>query len=129
MIVLDASVALSLVLPDEKAPPTLQARDLAYAVVPTLWIYEVASGLRAAERRGRIAAQDSDRALRYFHELHLEAVHPNIADTMVWARTTGLTVYDASYLVIARALDATLCSNDDALVRAARAQGIDLYSG
>lgn len=128
MIVLDASVALALVLPDENPPPMLQARDLAYAVVPTLWMYEVASGLRAAERRGRILADDSDRALRYFHELHLESVHPRMSDAMSIARMTGLTVYDASYLVIARDLSAHLCSNDDALVRAARDQGIDLYT-
>jgi len=125
--VLDGSFALSLVLPDESAPPHITPRDLAYAVVPTLWIYEVTSGLNVAVKRGRIDANDADRALQYFHDLHLESVHPRSTDVLECARTTGLTVYDASYLVVAQQLGVALATHDDALVSAARSQGIDLY--
>lgn len=64
--VLDASVAIAGVLPNEssqRAEGVLSRLTATHAVVPSLWIYEVASALRSAEFRERLSEADSVLAL------------------------------------------------------------------
>ena len=72
--VLDASVAIAGEKPDEssqRAEAVLSRLTATHAVVPSLWIYEVASALRSAESRGRITEADSVLALRSLSALPL----------------------------------------------------------
>lgn len=57
MLVLDASIALNLLIPDESGSldsavkASLESAD---ALVPQIWQFEVRNGLLVAERRGRL---------------------------------------------------------------------------
>lgn len=127
--VLDASVALALVLPDEHsagAQRVMAATAGRKAWVPTLWEYEVMSGLRNAETRARITPDDADRALGLLQLLPVRAERPIGAAVMEIARETSLSVYDASYLAIAVAHDVAMATWDQRLSAGARSIGIDV---
>ena len=66
--VLDASVALAWLI-DDPVPSyatKIQERiaDGEAALVPALWVLEMANGLLMAERRGKLAPSDADHGLR-----------------------------------------------------------------
>lgn len=59
----DASVALSWCLTDEQAPyaaAVLGALATTYAIVPSVWPFEIANTLVVAERRKRVTQEQMD---------------------------------------------------------------------
>ena len=129
--VLDSSVALAWMLPDE-SPAGIDAlfdRLLAEgAIVPGHWPLEVANTLIMAERRGRIDAGFRQNAVRDLMDLPV-AVQAETTD-LVWgavmdlAVRSRLTIYDAAYLELARRTGAALATLDTALAAAAPAEGV-----
>lgn len=95
--------------------------------MPEVWAAEVRNSLVTAERRGRISPEEVE---AWFDILERSPVtidfNPDHWATLAFARTHGLTFYDALYLELALRRQATLASLDDALVRAADAQGVPL---
>ena len=129
MTVMDASVALTLVLPDEHADgldELLETIARTGALAPTVWTFEVASGIAMARRRGRIDSGASDAALEVVSGFPMEFVHPRSADLVEMAGRTGLTVYDASYLTVCLAHGLPLATVDSGMRRAAVDLGIEL---
>jgi predicted nucleic acid-binding protein len=135
--VLDASTALSLILPDESASEVAKAVALAFvagdrAQVPHLWLLEVGNALLMAERRRRIAVDSGSQLLEKLLVLPIQiAVQPPgdaswALEVLTIARAQQLTTYDSSYLHFARTRGLALASNDQPLVRAARALAIPL---
>jgi len=127
--VLDASVALRLVLPDEDASTwdgLIRTLSTTGALAPTVWTYEVASGISVAQRRGRISPQNAADALEAAARLPIEFVHLRTHDLVELAHATGLSVYDASYLAVCRMHDLPLASFDARMRDAATSLGIDL---
>jgi predicted nucleic acid-binding protein len=128
VLVLDASFAGALVLPDEPDPPAALTTPLAEGplIAPAHWPFESANMLQVALRRGRIDAEGRDNALRQLDDL-LVAIEPGDPDALRHALSLvdrhGLTVYDASYLELAIRLGATLASRDRALIGACKASG------
>lgn len=126
---MDASVALRLVLPDEDASAwdgLIRTISTTGALAPTVWTYEVASGICVAQRRGRITPANAAAALETAASIPIEFVHPRSHDLVELADITGLSVYDASYLAVCRMHDLPLASFDARLREAATALGIDL---
>lgn len=132
--VLDASVVLTWCFPDEKSQKAeiiaerIAAGDL--AVVTSFWAHEVLNSLLVGERRKRIAA---DQTKAFLGELQRMFVVPDTtAPAMVFdviqglCRKHGLTSYDAAYLEIAMRGQHALATVDDALMEAARAEGVTL---
>jgi predicted nucleic acid-binding protein len=130
--VLDASVVLAWMLPDEANPAAdavigrlLEQR----AQAPSLLGLEVANALLLAERRGRLARADHE-ALREafgtlpiaFDGFGMDALHRSMA----LARTHRLTVYDAAYLELAIRRGFPLASFDAALREAAERESVAL---
>ena len=127
--VLDASVAIAGVIPDEssqRAEAVLSRLTATHAVVPSLWIYEVASALRSAESRGRITEADSVLALRGLSALPLTTAEPDIRHVAETARAFGLSVYDASYLALSMSRGLPLATLDTRLAAAAVSAGVAL---
>lgn len=130
-VVPDVSAILGQALDDEdatfaEAVIVAIARD--EAVVPSLFWYEIRNVLVMAERRKRIAAARttaflSDLALLPFAVDDL----PREASVLDLARRRSLTVYDAAYLELAQRIDAPLATLDQALIAAARKEGIPLF--
>jgi len=117
-LVVDASVVVDLLgrFRPEPIEALLFAADAALAA-PALLDVEVLQALRRLDLQGAIPASrhdltDSLRALRirrYPHGSLLEEI---------WSLRRNLTAYDATYIALARQLDATLVTRDDQLARA-----------
>ena len=128
---LDASVAAAWCLNDESDVYSLAAlHSLATggAIVPHLWGLEVANVLRTAERRGRISADDVNRACTHLLSLPV-AVDPVARDrafttVLRLARLHGLTTYDAAYLELAMRHELPIATLDAALAVAAESEGV-----
>jgi predicted nucleic acid-binding protein len=134
-IVLDASMVLAWLFTEER---TRAAQDIMHniaadgAIVPSLWHLEVANALHIATRRKRCDEDYADRSLERLARLPI-AIDYKTSDhawgaTKALAREHGLTLYDAAYLELALRQQRPLASCDAALIRAARATGLDVLS-
>jgi predicted nucleic acid-binding protein len=128
-VVVDASVALAWILPDERpaALAALQRIRDDEGVAPALWWYEMRNGLVVNERRGRLTLEETERALRDLSSLTIAIDRsPDEEAVMALARRHRLTVYDAAYLELAMRRNLPLATLDAALVQAARAERVAL---
>lgn len=131
-LVIDCSVSAVWCLTDESSEVAdkilkLLAND--EAIVPSLWITEMANVLVTAERRGRITPADSTRALELLQNLPIRI---DSADIMtlnacrLLAREHDLSAYDAAYLELAQRAGLPLATMDHSLAAAARRSGVPL---
>lgn len=131
--VLDASTTLAWYFEDEASEYAdrilLRMRD-GGALVPSVWPLEVANGLLAAQRRGRLSSAAVGRVTELAINLPVtvHGVTPGLAlgAIMEVARSQGLTAYDASYLELAMRQDVPLATQDSELRKAAVQAGVAL---
>lgn len=133
-IVLDASVALAWLLPDERseAAERLIVRAVREQLrAPSLLLVEVANALRQAERRGQLRRPVRLELFDAFTSLPM-VLEPIAAEATLRAveiaTSDSLTVYDACYLELALARECALASFDEALARAAQARGVTVLN-
>ena len=118
VVVVDSSVSLKWVLPDEDH--IAGARRLRRAVVrqqlarhvPLVWQHEIVNGLLVAARRHRLSAERTHTALDYMVRVPV-TVHA--IDPQLLYRTAmryGVGGFDAAYLAVAEALRAPLWTGD-----------------
>lgn len=132
-LVLDASVALSWLLADEsndRADAVLERLETGSARVPQIWPLEVANGLWAAERSGRIREAQVQRGLEEMLALPIVVEVSETArifgEVLRLARQHGLSLCDAAYLDLAGRLGLPLATLDQNLARAAQESGVEL---
>ena len=134
LIVVDASIVGTIVLneTDSVVAEEIEARlvdaELAVSAHSSL---EIASILVKAARRQRTVLTDRQARLnRAERILRSATAHPATSSQAIFdlAMATGLAAYDAVYLELALRLDATLATNDDALLAAARARGVPVLT-
>lgn len=128
-LVLDASTALSWCFEDEWTRAGEEILGLVQqdgAVVPPLWDLEITNVFAGAERRGRITRSDTERFVTLLHQLPIETSEhdPAAGDLLALARESGLTSYDACYLLTAMQAGLPLATLDQRLRRAAAAVGV-----
>ncbi len=133
--VLDCSVALAWVLPDEDSDYADAVLDRLVddsAMVPGLWPLEVGNVLLVALRRRRIERDDVTRAVHALQALPIVIdAHTHrhaLADTVALGIAHGVTTYDAAYLELARRMHLPLATLDRGLRRAAQDAGVDLLT-
>ena len=131
--VLDSSVALSWCFQDEVSAATLQIRErlsAERAVVPPLWLLEVANVLALGIRRGRLTAETAAEFADLLVGLPIDVADPErrLTDLMGLANEHALTAYDAAYLQVAVARGLPLATLDATLAEAARAAGVTLLA-
>jgi predicted nucleic acid-binding protein len=125
-------VPLGWALPEEgrtePARGVLASLAAGTALVPPHWRAEVGNGFLMALRRGRL---DPDRLPRIMAELSvLPVVVDDVGARDAWAEplaqalATGLTLYDALYLELAKRHGLPLATFDAALRRAAVSTGV-----
>lgn len=133
--VLDASIVLAWLLPDEHSELAEQligrlARERARA--PSLLLLEVGNALLQAERRVRLGNALRAELLDAFTSLPI-LLEPASAEAMFRASELAarhtLTVYDGCYLELALTQKLPLASLDRDLVRAARDEGVTVLGG
>jgi predicted nucleic acid-binding protein len=129
--VLDASATLAWCFEDEetvRAASVLERLRDQEAIVPPLWLLELANGLVVAERRERITRADSTRFLALVGELPIRIDQTSTLDlassVMDLARQYDLSAYDAAYLELALRLGQPLATLDKGLRSAADRAGV-----
>ncbi|QTC92676.1 type II toxin-antitoxin system VapC family toxin [Brevundimonas goettingensis] len=135
MIVIDASIMLAWLLPDEDseaAEPVIVLARTAGAVAPAVFPLEVANAMRTNILRRRIDNAYRDKAISQFERVgvarDLEAFEPEVlAETIRLSDLHGLTIYDAAYLELARRIDCPIGSFDTDLRKAAQAENVPVY--
>lgn len=130
-IVLDCSVAMNWLMPDESSPfadEVLERVALYGATVPPLFKVEVGNALLLAVRRKRITPETRKMAFDRLGALplkeDLQGVRRVWTDCIDLADRHGLSLYDATYLELAIRLDKPLATLDDRLADAARGAGL-----
>lgn len=132
-LVLDSSITVARVFPDEWTPEILRIFDedvIFGAWVPGIWRIEIANVLTLSVRRGRMTQVRRDEAFNDLEILPI-VIDPQTGDR-VWQETTALadrhrlTVYDATYLELALRKSLPLATLDRELRLAAQAEGITL---
>ncbi len=107
--VLDASVALKWQFQDEEATSaaTVLLEDFIEGkielITPTLFPYEIISGINVAINRKRIGERDGYRAISYLTSLGIELrpFEDLVEATFKLARKFSLSPYDCAYLALA----------------------------
>ena len=99
------------------------------AVAPAIFWYEIRNMLLVNERRKRIDAAQGRAALKVLRALPIdEDGEAEETRQMDLARRQNLTAYDVAYLELALRLGAPLATFDEALRKAAMAEGVELLS-
>jgi predicted nucleic acid-binding protein len=128
--VIDASIAASWYFDDERderADTALALLDEQIALAPLHWWFEIHNVVLLGERRKRGSEQHTFNFLAMLDQMSIElAGLPEYEIVLALARKHGLTFYDAAYLELAMGKKLPLATLDDALIRAARAEGIAL---
>ena len=132
--VVDTSVALKWFLADEDDRAGSLAllkgmSDTNRPVVPWLWFYEIGKALTVAARRKRIDFDQVEEILEMLEHMPIDIDSPDRGDLLRLphlARKHGLTTYDAAYLEVALRGKFPLATFDEALKKAALAEGVAL---
>jgi predicted nucleic acid-binding protein len=131
VVVVDASMALSLVYEDESSVQMEEivsaARDGALTLLtPAHWHVEIASTLQRGARRRRIAAEARAPSFALLAQLPITIVPelPAATDLFALADEASLSVYDAIYLSLALRERALVATADAALAGSAAKRGI-----
>jgi predicted nucleic acid-binding protein len=133
-VVIDASAIVPLALSDEdRSYAETVLRYIAKAgncFAPPIFMDELQNVLLYAERQNRIEQQVSDRFItRVLEELPIEPGDaPDRVAVMALARRTGLSFYDATYLALARRMNAPIATLDKKLSKAAAQEGVSVLS-
>jgi len=131
-LVIDASMTLSWLLPDEQSTASPAVRSEFFKMesvwVPAHWRLEVCNLLWMAEKRKRLDATGVAQAVALFTQLPV-LVDPETNDragseTLGLARQHTLSVYDAAYLELALRRGAALASFDGPLRVIAKFLGV-----
>ncbi len=133
--VADSSIGIGWVHPSQATELTRlllnEAKSGSPVFVPSLWHLEVANALLVAVRRKLMTDAHRQRALALLNQFNLvvdeETWSQAFAATSDLAAKYSLSVYDASYLELARRKSLPLGSRDEPLLAAARKCGVALF--
>jgi predicted nucleic acid-binding protein len=129
--VLDSSVALAWLLPDEGSEATDALADRLEhepVHVPAIWSLEVGNALLMAQRRARIKDDELERFVSALSALPIDfdaaASTSALPAVLAIARRLGVTAYDAAYVELAKRLSLPLASFDAKLRQACAKEGV-----
>lgn len=132
MYVLDASVTMAWCFEDEQAALAERALDLLLedeALVPPLWVYEIANVVAVAQRRERLTEAAATRFVDLLQQLPIVvAGEPDLAALVDAARRHELSAYDGGYLTLAAQHGLPLATLDERLSARAVEAGVQLLA-
>ncbi|KRA50228.1 type II toxin-antitoxin system VapC family toxin [Devosia sp. Root635] len=128
MIVVDASLAVGWILLEQESQGTndLYKRTITEgAIGPLIFEIEVANAPRTNLRRGRIDGAERNEALSFLARMNvtIPSDQPSLTEIISLSDRHDITTYDASYVALAQKHGALLATLDQAMARAARAEG------
>lgn len=118
--VVDASFILAFLLPDEQHHEALNVLDQyslgkTVLIAPTLLPYEIINGLKGAILRKRITFKQSINIINEFLYLSIPLIDIHLQDVLEVSTNKELSVYDASYLYLAKTAGFPLLTLDEKL--------------
>jgi predicted nucleic acid-binding protein len=127
--VVDASVSVDVVTVKGDWPARMEAwaAEDAMLFAPPHFVLETANGMLRGQR---LPIREVRSHLRHLAGLEISSMPLSTDDVLECvdlAERHGLTTYDAAYLQLALHLDAELATQDKALARAARAEGLVVH--
>lgn len=129
--VLDCSVTMAWCFQDESclySETVLKSLEKGSALVPSLWMLEVANVLLMAQKRKRIEPAASLRFVSLLDNLPLKfCKDPPMKDLLFIGQTYSLTAYDSCYLSLCVMLGLPLATLDSDLKTACHKAGVQLY--
>lgn len=123
LVVVDASCVVRLLTSADEvalAVNTFLRGKALYA--PTLVDYDVTSALRGLSRKRPEVEQAASAYLRYLAAMPIRRENAQPLIARIWSLRHNYTAYDASYVALAEALDATLATCDEKFERAGAAR-------
>lgn len=132
-MVVDCSVVIAALLPDEMAPVAMNMLTSAVAsqaIAPRLLAFELFNVVVTKSRRGLLGVVERERVVRELSTLPITFM--DLADPVIsrgaleLALATGLSGYDAAYLQLAIEHDAALATLDAKLAAVAAKLGVKL---
>ncbi|MCW3488597.1 type II toxin-antitoxin system VapC family toxin [Dethiobacter alkaliphilus] len=126
VVVVDASVALSWLLPGEETDKTLTLRNQAVKdravklLVPPIFWYEVANVLWVAVKRGRVVKSMAMEALNALLDFQFDIAVTDPAVNISISFDQNIAVYDSAYLSVAQSYNANLWTIDKGLAKVAQ---------
>lgn len=121
MIVIDASAAVAMILGRESgAALALRAfgSDDAPVAAPAVIDLEVTHALRRLARDHGLGAVEAKEAFDAYRQMPIRTLDHRQLLGRIWSLRHHVTAYDAAYLALAEALDATLITCDRKLANA-----------
>lgn len=132
--VLDCSVTITWCFEDEASEYADAVHDFlsgSSAIVPAVWVYEVANVLAVGERRGRITSEQANRQIALLAGLRIAVADCDrfhmLRAVRELALRHNLAAYDAAYLDLAVRTALPLATTDSRLVEAAAAERIAVF--
>lgn len=119
--VIDASVALAFLLPDEKKNRVDQffqvfVEGKTKIITPEIFHFEVFNGLRSAVLRKRISSDKAKKLLKNFLKFNIKTEKVDWLKTFVISLKQKISFYDATYLSLSKSKKIPLLSLDKLLV-------------
>ncbi|MGD0516971.1 MAG: type II toxin-antitoxin system VapC family toxin [Thermoguttaceae bacterium] len=131
--VLDCSIAMNWCFEDESqliADHVLDRLLKDQALVPAIWLFEVANVLPVGERRGRLTPAQASHFITMLEMLPILVDSPTslktLSDIYTLAGTYRLSAYDAAYLELAMREGEVLATLDESLSAAAAKAGVSV---
>src|SRR5579862_7220129 len=130
MIVLDASAAVDWIL---QTPAGKRIEQRLYSRkeslhAPHLLDLEVTQVLRRLARQGVISGPRAEEAVRDLFDLRIHRYPHFVFLSRIWQLRSNLSAYDATYVVLAEELKATLITRDNRLAAASgHATEVEVY--
>ncbi|MGU3435110.1 type II toxin-antitoxin system VapC family toxin [Actinomycetes bacterium M1A6_2h] len=118
MIVIDAGVLVVALLDHGAAGSAIRARLRGYEMAsPELVDLECASVIRRFVRNGDVTADRGSLALEDLHSLAINRTSHSPLISRCWELRDNMSMYDASYVALAEAIEAPLWTTDARLAR------------
>jgi len=114
-VVIDASYILDVLFPDEKIKELPKVK----LVAPTLLQYEIVNAIKMAVVRKRIGQNVGRELIKEWQNWRIDYQEVDLTAVMNLALSNDLSVYDASYLWLAKEKKAKLLTWDKKLTRLA----------
>ncbi len=123
-IVVDCSVSMAWILPDESSEPSRELMKLVlseelWMIQPSLWVYESINALKSAVALERTSKESAAQAIELLMGLPFKLIDPlpNSSKILETSFKYDITAYDATYLVSAEIHGAELYTADKDIIK------------
>ena len=125
MLVIDASVALKWVIPEDQSDLALRVRR-ERCLAPDLLVPECANTFWKKAKRGEFTLEEADFAVRLLvhSDIELRPMRPLLARAVALSRELSHPAYDCFYLALAETLDCRFVTADRTLCRKAQPHAV-----